>query len=311
MPAALTRDSLRRIAGIVGAVLCILSLVLLVRRGLAIGAALGDEILSIRPSAFAAALGMYAGGALLLGAAWAILVRRVSSARPRIAPLVVGHLSAQLAKYLPGNVFHFAYRHVAATREGVGHRALAGALGLESLLLIAAAAILALGVVADPRVTALAPWARELVWAAPLLVVLAWSTVGFFGRRTELPQLAPVRTAPAFAAVLAIDLVFFALAAAAARLLCHQPGALPYGAWCGWLSLAWMLGYVVPGAPAGLGLREAVLTLGLTPVIGGAAAVALSLAYRLLTLVSDALLAAIGFALLRRVLASPGKDGSQ
>jgi uncharacterized membrane protein YbhN (UPF0104 family) len=72
---------------------------------------------------------------------------------------------------------------------------------------------------------------------------------------------------------------------------------LPFAAWCGWLALAWVVGYVTPGAPGGLGLREAVLVLGLSPVVGDAEAMAVALAYRLVTIVADALLAGGGFLL--------------
>ncbi len=300
MQAALSRASLRRAAGVTGALLCLIAVALLVRRGFALGDALGDELRRIRPLAFLGALSMYVGGGVLLGLAWALLVRVASGARPSGALLVVSHLRAQLAKYLPGNVFHFAYRHYAAYRAGVGHKALAFALALESLLLITAAALLALGVVDDPRLTALVPWARDLVWAAPMLAVAAWVGISLLARRNRVVRLEPRRTTAPLAAVLAIDLSFFVLAAAALRLLSDAPGALPFGAWCGWLALAWALGYVVPGAPAGLGLREAVLVLGLTPVLGSAAALALALAYRLLTVVADAVLALAGFLLVRR-----------
>ena len=299
MQAALTRAPLKRVAGIAGAVLCIVAVALLVRRGIALGDSLGEPLQRLSTVTFALALGLYVGAGLLLGAGWVLLVRLSSAAAPRAAPLFVGHLRAQLAKYLPGNVFHLAYRHIAARREGVGHRALALALVLESVLVIAAGAILGLGVVSDPRLDALAPWARQLVWAAPVLALLAWVGVGAVGRRGGFAQLAPARTAPPFFAVLVLDLAFFVLAALALRMLSEQPSALPFAAWCGWLALAWALGYVTPGAPAGIGLREAVLALGLAPVLGEAGALALALVYRLLTLVADAVLALAGFAMLR------------
>jgi hypothetical protein len=307
--AALTRARLKRVAGIAGAVLCIVAVALLVRRGIALGDSLGEQLQRIPAATFALALGLYVGGGLLLAAGWVLLVRLASAAGPRAAPLFVGHLRAQLAKYLPGNVFHLAYRHIAARREGVGHRALALALVLESVLVIAAGAILGLGVASDPRLDALAPWARQLVWVAPVLALLAWVGVGVVGRRGGFAQLAPARTAPLFFAVLALDLAFFVLAALALRMLCEQPSALPFAAWCGWLALAWALGYVTPGAPAGIGLREAVLALGLAPVLGEAGALALALAYRLLTLVADAVLALAGFAMLRGSIArSPTEE---
>lgn len=299
VPATLSPALLKRAAGIVGALLCLAAIALLVRRGFAIGGALGEQLTRIPPTNLVGALALYVSGALLLSASWVLLVRLASGTRIRATPLVVAHLKSQLAKYLPGNVFHFAYRHVAARREGVGHRALGLALALESLLLIVAAALYSFGVVVDPRVGMLAPWARSLVWGMPFLMVAAWVCMGLIGRRAGLEQLAPRRTAFAFVATLLIDLAFFLLAAMALRLLCDSPNALPMAAWCGWLSLAWALGYVTPGAPAGLGLREAVLALGLGAVLGEAPALALALAYRLITLAADGILALVGFVMSR------------
>ena len=299
MQAALIPGSLKRVAGIAGTALCIIAVALLVWRGIALRDSLGEQLQRIAPATFAFALALYVVGSLLLATGWVLLVRLASAATPRAAPLFVGHLRAQLAKYLPGNVFHLAWRHLAARREGVGHRALALALLLESILLIAAAAALGFGVASDPRVGALAPWARHLVWSAPVVAVLAWIGIGVLGRRGGFAQLVPARTAPFYFGVLGLDLVFLVLAALALRVLCDQPTALPLAAWCGWLALAWALGYATPGAPGGIGLREAVLVLGLAPVLGDAGALALALAYRLLTLVADAVLALAGFAMLR------------
>src|SRR5687768_12327760 len=200
------------------------------------------------------------------------------------------------------------WRRCSSRREGAGHRALALALALESILVVACAAILALGVVSDPRVAALAPWARHLAWAAPVLAIAAWLAIGVIGRRGGHERLAPARTAGPLSAVFVLDLVFFMLAALSLRLLCGQPGALPLPAWCGWFALAWALGYVTPGAPAGLGLREAVLAIGLSPVLGEAQAFALALAYRLVTVAADAVLALAGFAMLRGV---PARESAQ
>lgn len=302
MQAALNRQRLERAAHVAGAALCVVAVILLVGRGLALGDSLGDELQRIRPAAFARSLAVYVAAGLLLALGWTLLVRLASAAPLRHAPLFVGHLRAQLAKYLPGNVFHYAWRHLSARREGAGHRALALALALESVLVVASAAILALGVVSDPRIDALAPWARHLAWAAPVLAVLAWVGVGILGRRGGHERLAPTRTAGRLSAVFVLDLVFFVLAAFSLRLLCDQPGALPFPAWCGWFALAWALGYVTPGAPAGFGLREAVLALGLAPVLGEAQALALAIAYRLTTVAGDGVLALAGFALLRGTL---------
>jgi len=293
------QGALKRVASIGGTVLCVVAAVLLIARCLALGDAVGEQLSRLSVSSFVIALLLYLVGSVLLAFAWVVLVRASAAGSPRTWPLLRGHLRAQVAKYLPGNVFHFAYRHVAARREGVAHASLGAALGLEAALLLAAAGIVALGVVSDPRIEAVVPWARQFVWLAPSLALLAWLALSFVAPRFGIPDAPVMQRAPRLALVLAINFVFFALAGAALRELQPQAGAMPFSAWCGWLALAWLLGYVTPGAPAGLGLREGVLALGLTPVLGESEALALALVYRLVTVIADGVLAAVGFVVLR------------
>jgi hypothetical protein len=295
---------LKRAASIGGTVLCVVAAALLVARCIALGDSVREQLSRLSVSSFVVALLLYLVGSVLLAFAWVVLVRASAAGSPRTWPLLRGHLRAQVAKYLPGNVFHFAYRHVAARREGVAHASLGAALGLEAALLLAAAGIVALGVVSDPRIEAVVPWARQFVWLAPSLALLAWLALSFVAPRFGIPDAPVMQRAPRLALVLAINLVFFALAGAALRELHPQGNTMPFSAWCGWLALAWLLGYVTPGAPAGLGLREGVLALGLTPVLGESEALALALLYRLVTVVADGGLAALGF-LLRPTRASP------
>jgi hypothetical protein len=290
---------LKRAASIGGTVLCVVAAALLVARCIALGDSVREQLSRLSVSSFVVALLLYLVGSVLLAFAWVVLVRASAAGSPRTWPLLRGHLRAQVAKYLPGNVFHFAYRHVAARREGVAHASLGAALGLEAALLLAAAGIVALGVVSDPRIEAVVPWARQFVWLAPSLALLAWLALSFVAPRFGIPDAPVMQRAPRLALVLAINLVFFVLAGAALRELHPQSGAMPFSAWCGWLALAWLLGYVTPGAPAGLGLREGVLALGLTPVLGESEALALALVYRLVTVIADGVLAAFGFLVLR------------
>lgn len=289
--------ALKRAAGLAGAVLCVIAAALLLRRGFQLGDVLVERLTKISVAAFGAALVLYGIGAAALGFAWVLLARAAAASPVHARPLFVAHLRSQLAKYLPGNVFHFAYRHVAARREGLGHRALGGALAFESILLVAAAATLASGVAADPRLESVTPWLRWVVRAAPLVAIAVALAGAFAMRRFGSADARVSRTLSAFAMVFTIDVGFFLLAASALRLLCAQPDLLPFAAWCGWLALAWIAGYVTPGAPGGLGLREAVLVLGLGPVLGEAEALAIAFAYRLVTIGADALLAGIGFGL--------------
>ncbi len=90
-----------------------------------------------------------------------------------------------------------------------------------------------------------------------------------------------------------LDLVFFVLASIAFWLLLpYQAAPLPDAA--AWLCLAWMAGYLVPGAPGGLGVREAVMLLGLAPTVGEPSALAAALSYRMVTVLADVVCAGLG-----------------
>jgi uncharacterized membrane protein YbhN (UPF0104 family) len=92
---------------------------------------------------------------------------------------------------------------------------------------------------------------------------------------------------------------FAAMGCTLAILLWGLAGSWPPGVWRvpAGVAVAWLAGYVIPGAPAGLGVREAVLTAFLSPHIEAGIVVSAALLWRVVSLAADALLAAIGFSL--------------
>jgi uncharacterized membrane protein YbhN (UPF0104 family) len=68
---------------------------------------------------------------------------------------------------------------------------------------------------------------------------------------------------------------------------------------------AWTAGYLLPGAPGGLGVREAVSIALLTPILGAGTAVALSITMRLSTTLGDGLAFLVGLLLQRLEPAPP------
>lgn len=77
----------------------------------------------------------------------------------------------------------------------------------------------------------------------------------------------------------------------------------------GGYAFAWCVGFVVVIAPAGAGVREALLVAALSPVIGGPAALAVALVSRAVNTISDLLVAGVAAASRRRELGDAlGKD---
>jgi uncharacterized membrane protein YbhN (UPF0104 family) len=52
-------------------------------------------------------------------------------------------------------------------------------------------------------------------------------------------------------------------------------------------SIAWVAGFIIPGAPGGIGVREAVIIFFITPIIGEAQSIAVAIALRFITLLGD------------------------
>jgi hypothetical protein len=64
----------------------------------------------------------------------------------------------------------------------------------------------------------------------------------------------------------------------------------------GVFALAWVAGFVTPGAPAGFGVREAILITLLKPVYGAGVALGVTIALRIVTMIGDGI--AFGLTLL-------------
>ncbi|HVS12596.1 MAG TPA: lysylphosphatidylglycerol synthase domain-containing protein, partial [Thermoanaerobaculia bacterium] len=238
--------------------------------------------------------------------------------RPSFAAGYVVYSLSRLMKYLPGNVLHYLGRQVLGVRAGIGHEALVASAVIEMSGLIAAAAgatLLCLGLGGGGLATG---GALALVGAA--VVLLGWPAIdrvarrlpGLASRMAGLPRLALADLPRLYAPTLVSYLGFFlgagAVLLALAVALAPEPPADPW-AIVGLYPAAWIAGTVAIGAPAGLGVREAILTLGLTPQVGALHASVLALSLRVVTLVADLLTAGAGV-WLRSRLAGAGPAGS-
>ncbi len=229
---------------------------------------------------------VYGAALFLLGLAWhAVLV--ALEARPHsMVHSVRSHTTAQLAKYVPGNVFHFVGRHMMHSAQGGDDKRLAMAAVVENGLLVFAALVVAL--------VCLAPGAsagmRPLTLALGLMFAAGIAVAALLARRLNGPQ-----RRSAFAAFAAM-LGFFAIMAGVLVALGHLVGLGTSPALAGGGITAWIAGFLTPGAPGGLGVREAVMVI----AGGGASAeklLMLGVLLRVVTFGGDLVCALVGRAL--------------
>ncbi|GAB2835901.1 hypothetical protein GCM10022221_38840 [Actinocorallia aurea] len=243
-------------------------------------------------SAFGAALALVVLGLVAMMLAWRTVLADLGSPLPVPAAARIMFIG-QLGKYVPGSVWAMVGmadlardRDVPPART-VGSATISLALTLGCALALAAARlpgvfwpVLALVVCGlHPRVLAwaLAVPSRLLKRPAPehrasgagMLRAAAWTVLGW----------------------LLWGSAVWVLADAVA------PGGTAWSLWpvaVGAYALAWAGGILVVLAPAGLGVLDGALVLGLTPALGGSAALAVAVAVRVALVLADVLVAGAG-----------------
>ncbi|HEU4806370.1 MAG TPA: lysylphosphatidylglycerol synthase domain-containing protein [Nitrobacter sp.] len=241
--------------------------------------------------------------------AWAWLLRGLG--KP-VGFSVTGPILAttQFGKYLPGNITHHLGRLLISKRHGVGTPTTILSMAYETLLTVVACThVSALTLLWTPP-AALANWPLA-AYRGPLIVAVSVGAIGvmiaaprlagFIARRRlrgDSEAMAYVPTVhPGWGTALGCYLLYvlnFALVGAGLWLVGH---ALSFGTdqsispilLIGAFASSWILGFLAPGAPAGLGVREAVLAVWLGGSLGPSVTAALIVMLRIATTLGDLL----------------------
>ncbi|HKH45158.1 MAG TPA: lysylphosphatidylglycerol synthase domain-containing protein [Thermoanaerobaculia bacterium] len=261
-----------------------------------------------------AAVALYGLTLISSASAWHLLLRSAGE-RPRLRPVAAIFLLSQIGKYLPGNFAHYVGRVALAKEQGLGPGPVLLTLAVEAACAILAGIAVTAAAFPGPQ-NAPGPAGPRHAAAA----LLAVGGVALASRLVDSPRVRawarfPAPAPPAsrgrrgllwLACLGLYAFNFFAFGACAALLAQTVLGAAPasWPALAAVMAAAWVAGFVTPGAPAGLGIREAILLAGLRPLYGPGVALSLPLLFRLVTTLGDALGCGAGY-LLRRRAAGP------
>lgn len=249
---------------------------------------LHDGLLQMRLSLVGASLALTVAAKFVLGENARIAARRSGIHLPYGTALRLYNLS-QLGKYMPGSVWQFVGRAAAYRDRGASYGAIRDSLLIESLWVVLAALIIGASLVGTTAVSilrnsaspAIQAWLAALVAIALIAIVLAW----IFKRDTLkhymgllIPSVPVVLVQ--LGAWLLLGLAFWVLIVAM-----HLDVGPVYAT--GLFALAFALGFMVPIAPAGLGIRDGILTFGLLPFGSLQSAVAVTVVARLVYLVAE------------------------
>lgn len=254
---------------------------------------------SVFVAAIVALAAVYAANLGWMALAWGTLagIRPEGAARRALLTL---YGSANLGKYLPGNVMHYAIRQLLAQKVGLSQSAAVTATVSEQLLhlpvvglvaglgaLIALAAGGAAFGPIPPLVLVGLPLAGTAALIAfPLLsrkLALRFTLFQSFGQVRVRDILRAGRLQGQFFIASAVSVGLLHLLLAGSFSLANLALTACLYLWC------WLAGFIVPGAPGGLGVREALMLTALAPVMGAEQALVISFASRAVTVLGDLL----------------------
>jgi hypothetical protein len=209
----------------------------------------------------------------------------------------------QLAKYIPGSIWQFVGRIAILRERGVNGAVIRDALLAEHLWVLLIASGLGAVLVSLTGNAYFNAWVERFndkwwldsfILAGTLAVIFGIIVAGI--RRHQMISLFSWLASlfPPLNAFCVLLLTWLCLGASlwttlSPYLPAPPPLAYIVGAYC----IAWAIGFVIPFAPAGIGIREALLVLALAPLVGNEIAVLLAGINRAVYFLAELLLAAL------------------
>lgn len=245
----------------------------------------------------------FAGLVYFSAAAWKATLQFLHGRRlsyRRIAPV---YTKSNIAKYLPGNFMHFAGRNLLAGRLGLSQLDIAFSTVTEVAVLILTACVWS-AVLASARFSAVLGSllgrlaAHRIAAAGAALLLLAVLTVfvllvrrgGYWGkyRKFFTPGFFRLlgRLFVMYSVTLLLPGVFMLLMFVA--LFGYNPAMPVLLLTVAAYTVSWVAGYITPGAPGGLGVRESILLLMLGPVYPASLILIVAVLHRILSILGDA-----------------------
>lgn len=267
----------KRAASLIGNLLAIAGLVFIVVKLANYGSELNlGDVGSMVWAAMAALALLYGSAGALLALAWHRLLVDLGGTGSFLASLRIYGVS-QIAKYVPGNIFHLAGRQSLGIANNLPGWALAKATMWE-MILISVAGALSVFLIAPlyvPRVSFIASvpiYLGAVLFSAHILAQTRSRNFGI-----------------AFVSLALFHCVsggiFFLI-----LMLVSGAGNLMVPMFVGAFTIAWLVGFLSPGAPAGVGIREAVLLILLAGEVSENHLLLSTLLSRVVTVIGDFLL---------------------
>ncbi|MBM0741039.1 flippase-like domain-containing protein [Phormidium sp. CLA17] len=249
----------------------------------------------------AIALGITLSAHICAGWVWSQTLRRDFQQLVDSGQIIQAYLQTNIAKYLPGNIWHYYGRINAATAAGASLEAATVTVLLEPLLMAAAA--LLVGLSANQTVIAYGTVGLWLQWLGLVSVLLAIHPRAINPVIAYLSRLKQ-KTARSSENTLSVRLLHYPVLPLLGGLgfLLLRGGGFLITFWAiapfnigqvplllSGFSLSWLIGLLVPGAPGGIGVFEATAIALLSHDFQAGLLLGVVALYRLVSVTSEAM----------------------
>ena len=291
----------KKILKIIGGALTLLALFFIVKRLLELDV---DYSLIFQQENIAILIAMflvYGGLVIVSGLPWGIVLRILIGHKLPLNESIWIFNKANLMKYIPGNVFQYVGRNELAVKLDLRHVDVAFSTMFDTVINVLSVFIVALVTYSD----GIALWFQQYhlkdLWFIWVVIAAACIIVGilFWKKRialknylSKLKVFVQKKSILKIALCIAIDIAI-SLGVAALFLVVLKnmlaveisPNLVPVV--IGSYFLSWIAGFIVPGSPGGIGVREATLTLLLGGVLGADNVLLAAVIYRVITTLGD------------------------
>jgi hypothetical protein len=205
-------------------------------------------------------------------------------------------LKSNIYKYLPGNIFNYVVRQSIASKRGIPHKILLQSNFIEAALaatvsLMLSSVVLFYNFALNYYFTFLS---KEYVYLGLLIAMALYGYLHIYKGLSFIAYWKPV---------LFYFIFFMGIGGCAYYVLNFQLNVqLPFLLVTAIYSFAWFVGFITPGAPGGIGVRESVFVIFSNGMLNEADAIVLSVVLRFVSIISEVLLYIIASWRLRYLL---------
>jgi hypothetical protein len=238
---------------------------------------------------------MVSSGILFLSLGWRKNLQMFTKEKITVTDVVYLYTRSNLARYIPGNVMHFATRNILGSDYGLSQKNMAVSSFIELMLQILVALLLILALVSDSLVLSVQKAVEEGMLRSEVLLIIIVGIASLIAvalvvayRKRKVFRIKP-KNLLASAGYCALFCTVNATAFVAAANMYFDGSLSGHNMFMlgGYYLLAWFLGFITPGAPGGLGIREYVLLFLFSSLFASEDILIVSIIMRIITVLGD------------------------